>query len=516
MHRTPLARLAVVSAAAVLLVAGCVPTTGGAGIPGPTTSAAPTSTVASSAAVAPPSATTQAAPSSAGAASSDPSSGSAEASTSDTAAPITPTGTTTAPSTGDLQQTTVTATPAEADKAVENAITDVERYWKVEYPKLSGGKPFVPVRGGYHPYTKTTPPPACGQQPAQYQPNAFYCPDGDFIAWDSQVLVPELLTDFGLLLIGVVIAHEYGHAIQTRLGLSQQPTIVLEQQADCFAGSWVRNVEAGSSAAFGKITPQQLDTTLAGILQLRDQPGTSALDDQAHGNAFDRIRALQDGDEGGAVPCARYRANNLQVTEVPFTTQQEASTGGNLPTYQDTVSVLTQSLQSYWSRAFPQLYPGHAWKTLAVRPFDPASPPACQGRVPPDPGAAETAFYCATGDYAAFDTVRLGPALYQRIGDNAVGMLLGGLFAQAAEQRRGRSVTGGAGQLEVDCLAGSWTNELLVGDEPDDIQLSPGDLDEAVAALLAFNRANESGGVSGFERIASFRKGVLQGLPGCG
>ena len=423
-------------------------------------------------------------------------------------------GPTSTAATGDLQRTSVTATPAQANQLVENAIKDVERYWTTEYPKLSGGKPFQRITGGYHPYTRTKLPPACGQEKAQYQENAFYCPQGDFIAWDSQVLIPELLSDFGPLLVGVVIAHEYGHAIQTRLGLAQQPTIVLEQQADCFGGAWVGDVQAGHSS-FGTISPQQLDNTLAGLLQLRDQPGTAAQAEQAHGNAFDRIRALQDGVEGGAAPCAKYTANNLPVTEVPFSTQQEASDQGNLPSFQDTVTVLSQSLQSYWSRAFPQLDPGHQWKALTLKPFDPASPPACQGRVPPDPGAAETAFYCTTGDYAAFDSTTLGPALYQRIGDNAVGMLLGGLFAQAVQQRRGQSATGRAGQLEVDCLAGSWTNDLLTGSSDVDIQLSPGDLDEAVAALVVFNRANESGGVSGFDRIASYRTGVLQGLPGC-
>ncbi|GGL91855.1 aminopeptidase [Nakamurella endophytica] len=409
----------------------------------------------------------------------------------------------------------MTAGPAEANRVVETAIKDVERYWTAEYPRLSGGKAFQPVRGGYHPYTRTSPPPACGREPAQYQPNAFYCPDGDFIAWDSQVLVPELLSDFGPLLVGVVIAHEYGHAVQNRLGLSRQPTIVLEQQADCFAGAWVGNVESGASTAFGTVTPQQLDTTLAGLLQLRDQPGTAAQEPQAHGNAFDRIRAFQDGVDRGPRTCAAYRTNNLPVTEVPFGTQQEAATGGDLPSFQDTVTVLDESLESYWSRTYPEVDPGQSWKALPVRPFDPASPPACQGRVQPDPGAAETAFYCVSGDYAAFDAVRLGPALYQRIGDNAVGTLLGGLFAQAVQVRRGQPTTGRAGQLEIDCLTGSWTNSLLAGSAADDIRLSPGDLDEAVAALLAFNRTEDTGGVSGFDRIAAYRTGVLQGLPGC-
>jgi hypothetical protein len=95
----------------------------------------------------------------------------------------------------------------------------------------------------------------------------------------------------GQLLVGVVLAHEYGHAIQTRLGLTDQPTVVVEQQADCFAGAWLADALAGHSTAFTGITPAQLDSTVAGLL-LRDQPGTSATAEGAHGNAFDTIRAL--------------------------------------------------------------------------------------------------------------------------------------------------------------------------------------------------------------------------------
>ena len=48
------------------------------------------------------------------------------------------------------------------------------------------------------------------------------------------------------------MAHEYGHAIQARLGLDDQPTVVLEQQADCFAGSWIADIQKGDS----KVVPQ--------------------------------------------------------------------------------------------------------------------------------------------------------------------------------------------------------------------------------------------------------------------
>jgi predicted metalloprotease len=388
---------------------------------------------------------------------------------------------------------------------------DVERFWTKAYPPLAKGAKFTPVTGGYHPYTRTDPPPPCGQEPTEYQPNAFYCPAGDFIAWDAETLIPQLNDYFGPLLVGVVFAHEYGHAIQSRLHRTDQPTVVLEQQADCFAGAWLADVLAGRSTAFSKATPDQLDKTVAGILLLRDEPGTSALNQQAHGNAFDRIRALQEGVEQSVSRCAGYRADNVPVTEVPFTDPRDAALGGNLP-YAEALNVLAQDAQTYWDVTYPKLAAGRPWADLRIETFPDGSPPACPA---PDATAGGGAFYCPDGDFVAFDNERLGPLLYQRIGDNGVGMLLGELFARAAQDRRGASTRDKAGQLAVDCLTGSWTNSQLLRKSGTGVTLSPGDLDEAVTALLAFGRAGDQTGATAFERIAAYRDGVLKGLTAC-
>jgi predicted metalloprotease len=405
-----------------------------------------------------------------------------------------------------MNDSSATADPGDV---VTRALRDVERFWSGAYPTVSDGAAFSPITGGYHPYTKAEPPPACGGQQAEYQPNAFYCPDGDFIAWDAESLIPQLYSDFGPLLVGFVMAHEYGHAIQSRLRLTDQPTVVLEQQADCFAGAWTADVLAGRSTAFTGVTPAQLDNTVAGMLLLRDEPGTAAQNPQAHGNAFDRIRALQDGVEKGVAVCARYRADNVPVTEVPFTTEREAATGGDLP-YDEAVNLLSQDAQAYWTRVYPELS-GQPWAALRVEPFDTGAAPSCAA---PDASAGGSAFYCPAGDFIAFDDDQLGRQLHDRIGDNAVGMLLGDLFARAVQDRRGQRTQDRAGQLAVDCLAGSWTNDLLNRDTAESIRLSPGDLDEAVAALLAFGRAGTQE-TTAFQRIASYRGGVLEGLSSC-
>lgn len=403
--------------------------------------------------------------------------------------------------------TSASLSPAQV---VDHALSDIERYWTATYPSISGGKAFQPLQGGFHPYTQSSPPPACGGEEGVYQPNAFYCPDGDFIAWDAEKLIPQLQSQFGQLLVALVMAHEYGHAVQHRLGVTDQPTVVLEQQADCFAGGWLADAKAGHSGGFTGITPAQIDDALAGMLQLRDQPGTSATNQGAHGNAFDRIRALQDGVENGATKCAGYNADNLPITEVPFTRKQDAETGGNLP-YDEAVATIVKDVEAYWAKAYPQLT-GQPWKSLTVQPFDPASAPACPD---PDAIAGGAAFYCPQGDFIAYDDQKLR-ALYDQLGDNAVGLLLGDLYARAAQHRRGQSTEGSAGQLAVDCLNGSWTYDLLHRAQQSNVTtLSPGDLDEAVAALLALGRATGGSGATGFDRIASYRNGVLNGLSAC-
>jgi predicted metalloprotease len=400
------------------------------------------------------------------------------------------------------------APPAEV---VDRSLSDIERFWTATFPTISDGKPFEPLAGGYHPYTQAMPPPACGSEEGVYQPNAFYCPVGDFIAWDAEKLIPQMQSTFGPLLVALIMAHEYGHAVQHRLGVTDQPTVVLEQQADCFAGAWLADAKAGRSTAFTGLTPAQIDSALAGMLQLRDQPGTSAKFEGAHGNAFDRIRALQDGVENGATKCAGYQADNLPITEVPFTSESDAATGGNLP-YEEAVDTLVKDLSGYWGRAYPELT-GQPWKELPVTPFATGSPPACAN---PDAIADGAAFYCPEGDFIAFDTEKLGPALYELAGDNAVGMLLGDLYARAAQHRRGQPPQGESGQLTIDCLNGSWTHDLLTRDDRSPAtQLSPGDLDEAVSALLALGRASAGTGPSGFARIASYREGVLKGVSAC-
>ena len=76
------------------------------------------------------------------------------------------------------------------DAYLAAALADIQAWWNEEYPRLYG-EPFTPLAGGifaaYPERTSTIP--GCGFPSNSYQEvsdyGAFYCPDGDFMAYDD-------------------------------------------------------------------------------------------------------------------------------------------------------------------------------------------------------------------------------------------------------------------------------------------------------------------------------------------
>lgn len=67
---------------------------------------------------------------------------------------------------------------------------------------------------------------------------------------------------FGDFVIPIVLAHEWGHAVQARSNFTAR-TVTKDRQADCFAGAWVKHAQA--KGVF-KANSAELNTALAGIL----------------------------------------------------------------------------------------------------------------------------------------------------------------------------------------------------------------------------------------------------------
>ena len=138
--------------------------------------------------------------------------------------------------------------------------------------------------------------------------NAAFCIPDNTIGWDRGVLLPSLRDANGEMAVTMVLAHEYGHAIQkmARLNKKDTPTLVMEQQADCLNGVYMRWVAEDNSSRFTLSTGDGLNNLLAATISFRDPLLTEFeySSEQEHGSAFERISAFQFGFTDGASACA--------------------------------------------------------------------------------------------------------------------------------------------------------------------------------------------------------------------
>jgi len=179
---------------------------------------------------------------------------------------------------------------------LQDVLASLEAYWAKALPASFGATYSSPSRYVYY-RPEEQPGPSCGGQPAPAK-NAFYCSDGDFIAWDETGLIIPYYVGAGDFAAAFVLAHEFGHAMQQRLPRKEQLGVLRELQADCFAGAWAASVQDE-----GYLQPGDLDEATLAVFSARDVPGTAFTDPAAHGTGFERTRAFADGFEDGPPAC---------------------------------------------------------------------------------------------------------------------------------------------------------------------------------------------------------------------
>jgi predicted metalloprotease len=397
------------------------------------------------------------------------------------------------------------------NKLAMQGIADLEEFWSKHYPDLYSSD-WKPISGGYFAVypTEGGPPPPCASEASDVAGNAFYCSTEDVVAWDAEGLLPELQSKYGDFVIPVVLAHEYGHAVQARSNFTAR-TVTSELQADCFAGAWSRH--AKDDGVFN-INAGDLDDALAGVLDLRDTPGTSKIDPNAHGSGFDRVSAFQDGFDNGLESCKDYRDDQPMVLELPFSSASDAASEGNAP-YDSIVNGVPYDIEDYWTQVYPEIANGAPWPPLrSIEPFDPDNPPMCGDQ------SAEgySLFYCVPEDYVGWDNVVEMPEVYRQGGDYAVATLLATQWGLAALTRLNDTSDEKTSTLRGDCLAGAYTASVIIYNRPETstFHISPGDLDEGIKALLVFRGEGdvERQG-AGWARVKAFREGVLNGAEPC-
>jgi uncharacterized protein len=185
-----------------------------------------------------------------------------------------------------------TALPAGMRAQEQSAVAAVDGFWKRHFREVFGKTYRSPkVRGGYI----GTNGPSCNNKPA-IAFNAFYCRPGDFLAWDEQ-LMSAGFTQIGDSWVYLVIAHEWGHAIQNRVK-GVETTKAVELQADCLAGATLQGAARDGLVRIEDGDDEELAKTLAAAAD--DFPWT---DEGDHGDAQQRIGAFNTGAQKGVKAC---------------------------------------------------------------------------------------------------------------------------------------------------------------------------------------------------------------------
>lgn len=419
--------------------------------------------------------------------------------------------------------------PRTYDGFLTAALSDIENFWKDQFPALYAGD-FKPLSGGiYAAYPdRTEPIPGCGTPETTYldvKDNAFYCVDGDFMVYDDADLLPQLVEQLGQSAVAIVLAHEFGHAVQFRANEYQQPTILKEQQADCFAGSWAAHVSRGESDAIN-FTDRDISGGLIAMIQVRDPVQFAGqIDANSHGTGFDRVSAFQDGFLGGPARCKTFFTEDRmnQLINIPF---RDDPNGGNLPLIDsnpdptagpaDVVTLLPKDLTRYWTAQLTASNLTLTAPTLTLFSSD-GDQPSCDGI---DAGQfTDAVVYCTASNTIFVDQQFADKSIADPLlGDMSVGYLISQGYSEKVQALLGSTLAGAKRALLDDCLTGAWIRDDLPP-QPDGrpLYLSAGDLDEAIVTAIVHGDKSSDTNANGsaFEKVDAFRSGVLGGMQAC-
>jgi len=396
------------------------------------------------------------------------------------------------------------------DRVAAQSISDIEDFWKSNYRNTFPGE-FEPVRELFSWDSEATSGTFCGMDTAELI-NAAFCYDDNTIGWDRGVLLPALSQARGDMAITTVLAHEYGHAIQQMASINPEnvASIVREQQADCFAGVYLRWVVEGTSSRFTLNTSDGLNGVLAAMLALRDPPRFMGQrpDGAEHGSAFERISALQNGFTSGASDCVAIDLAEIKQRRGTLPQRLPADQSGETPVSDVSVRIAIEAMSVLFPlKRQPQLTfnPSQALSCPDARPSPPASYcPATNTIVADIPGLREI----------GTPSKKLSGRGLQ--GDNtAYSALISRYMVAWQHERDGLSLNNAPAGLRTACLTGVATTKLsksTTTPSGNTFALAAGDIDEAVAGLLTngvvASDVNGDSVPAGFSRIDAFRAGV--------
>lgn len=210
------------------------------------------------------------------------------------------------------------------DCAIVAIVNSVQDFWTNQFARSGQTYQKAPTtffNGGVNT--------GCGSAGSDVGP--FYCPADQGVYIDLSfydTLEQQFGTQGGLFAEAYVLAHEYGHHVQTLLGTSQRVdhgatgpesgSVRLELQADCYAGVWAKNATS---------TPTESGEPL--ISEITQDDIRRALDTAAHiGDDF-----IQRELGGGQVDESKFSHGSSEQREHWFITGLESGDPARCDTF---------------------------------------------------------------------------------------------------------------------------------------------------------------------------------------
>ncbi len=418
--------------------------------------------------------------------------------------------------------------PRPYDDFLLAVMTDLQVWWTETYPAIYGEE-FTPLEGDVYAAYPERPDdiPGCGSERTTYDDVAeyvaFYCGVGDFMVYDDgdDGLLAELARDYGAATIGTVLAHEFAHAIQLRIGALDRalPTILTEQQADCFAGAWTGRAARGEATTV-QFSDGDVRAGLIAMTKVSDPVGIDQFVPGGHGSAFDRVGSFQVGFNEGPQRCAQLLDDPLPLVPNEFTTG-DVDNGGNAAFgygENDLIGFLPEDLNRYWVEEL--VISGlDRLRLVVVRSTSDVRCDDLRGDL------TQGTAWCASTNEVYFNEP-VARDFYNSLGDFSVGYALGTAWSEAVQSALGSDLTGEPRALLNDCLTGGWVKTVTPIDfvlpQPrlatrDSVRISAGDLDEAIQTVLLVGDPGIDDNVVGnaFEKIDALRLGVIEGTDAC-